>query len=921
MGFASKTRIGRYQIISALGKGGMGEVYLAEDTRLERKVALKVLRKGFGRESEKLNRFIQEAKAASALNHPNILTVYEIGQSGDVNFIATEYIDGLTIRKSFGEKSFSFDEIASVAVQTAEALAAAHASGIIHRDIKPENIMIRRDGYVKVLDFGLAKLIEHESPDEEVIATTETIVQTNPGIIMGTPFYMSPEQLRDRATDGRTDIWSLGVVMFEMITRKLPFEGGSVNDVIASILNNEPLSIGQFSPACPPELNRIITRALKKKRTERYPAMSELISDLKNLNRIFEREREVKCSVQTEEIAQPAGPDFISKETNKDALLLTEFNNLTGDPVFDGTLKLALAVMLEQSPYIDIFPEDQVRRTLKFMGRSPDETVTAELGREICQRRGLKAFVAGTIAGLGSLYLLTLEAVNSRTGEVIGRQLGQAKNKEEVIEILGQAASGLREKLGESLSSIEKFDFPLQYTSSSLEALKVYSLAFKERQRGEMLKSISLLEKTVEIDPGFAYAYVGLASNYGNINQWKHAAKFARRAYELRNSVSELERLRITFFYHVFVTGEIEKLIETLELWKQNYPRDNRVYDNLSDSYQRIGQFEKAIESSAEAIRIEPKNSIGHINLSESNLLLNRFEEAERICRTALEKKFDSYYFQVILFKIAFIKGDSDEMQTQLKWFRGRREHHVALNLQTGRLAFQGKWRGSREMFHRSIESALKSEVPETAGLYSSEQALRIAFWSAGTGLPRDDDQKLGLALKTQTRKALDLSRNQKTLSRAALALAFGGQTAEADSLVTEMEKEYPKDTLINHLWIPVIKGAVKLHQGEPEESLEFLEMAERYEKAAEFYPQYVRGLVYLRMKKRGKALVEFDKILENPGEAALSAVYPLARLGRARASEDPADYEKFFEMWSEADPDMPALIAARGEVEDLLKK
>jgi len=915
MSVSSETKFGHYKILSPIGTGGMGEVYLAQDTKLERKVALKILPEKFTVDSDRIRRFVQEAKAASALNHPNIITIYEIGESDGTNYIATEFIEGKTLRGLIGEHSLRLADVLDVAIQIAEALAAAHTVGIVHRDIKPENIMIRRDGYVKVLDFGLAKLTEQQQDfkaDSE--AATRQFVKTNPGVLMGTMTYMSPEQARGKVVDTRSDVFSFGIMFYEMIAGRLPFEGESMTDVWAAILNQEPLPLARFVADVPKELQRIVSKTLRKKRAQRYQSTVDLLGDLKDLR------EELNHEAKLERSGAPNKPRVsTSSGSSKDALLLTEFDNLTGDAVFDATLKMALAFSLEQSPFLDIFADERVRQTLRLMGRTSDERVTRELGKEICQRKGLKAFIAGTISTLGTSYVLTLEAVSAQTGETIGRQLEQAESKEQVLKALGQAASGLREKLGESLSSIVQFDAPLdEVTTSSLEALKVFSLGHELQQTGKPLESIPFFKRALELDPNFASAYYRLSANYYNTNQPKLATEYATKGFELRDKVSDVEKLRITYFYHILVTGEISKAIEALEMVKRTNLQNWKTYGSLADTYGRIGQFEKAVENAREGLRYNSNDVLNYVNLAEWSLPLNRFAEAKETLEQLFELKTDSLYSHIIQYNIAFIENETMAMTQSLAWFRGKPNEYVALNLQTGTAAFRGEWRKSQDFSRRAIDLAARHEATEVAAQYAAEQALRIVFWGSDTGLPSVEDTKIKMVLKTQTQHALRFERNKITLSRTALALALVGQTVEAKKLIDEIKTEYPKDTLINGLWLPLIKAAAKLQDNKAEEAIEELEIAARFERAAEFYPQYLRGLAYLKLEKEKKAAVEFEKILNHRGESPLSAIYPLARLGLARAKNNKEEYEKFFELWQEADKDMPLLVAAQREFEKI---
>ncbi|MBA3353362.1 MAG: protein kinase [Blastocatellia bacterium] len=540
-----------YEIISPIGSGGMGEVFLARDTKLGRQVALKFLNEKFSKDEALLNRFIQEAKAASALNHPNILTVYEIGEHDGSHYMSAEFIDGKTLRQRMRSR-LTFDETLAIIVQTAEALSAAHQAGIVHRDIKPENIMVRPDGYVKVLDFGLAKLTEiNGSGGEE---ETKKLVSTNPGVVMGTVTYMSPEQARGKATDPRSDVFSFGVVLYEMLTGNVPFSGETMTDVLSSIISTEPPSIASIAPHLPRELQRIVQKTLKKKRDQRYQSTKDLLVDLKELR------DELQIEAKLDLTAVPSKPDIdpprhstSSASGTKDSLLLTEFENSTGEAIFDQTLKMALAFSLAQSPFLDIVPDSRVAQTLRLMGRKPDERVTKELGEEICMRQNLKAFITGTISGFGSIYVLTLEAINARTNASLGREFEQVGSREEVLNALTRAAAGIREKLGESLSSIEKFNVPGEsITTSSLEALKIFVLGREQVVNGKQLEAIPFYKKALEIDPNFALAYTELAVVFRNTDQWKSAAEMTAKAYDLRDTVSETERLRIVYYYHNF---------------------------------------------------------------------------------------------------------------------------------------------------------------------------------------------------------------------------------------------------------------------------------------------------------------------------------------------------------------------------------
>jgi serine/threonine protein kinase len=923
MTFPPETSFGHFKIISQLGAGGMGEVYLAQDSRLGRKVALKILPEKISSDSHALDRFKQEAQAASALNHPNIITIHDIGEFENKHFIAIEFIEGQTLRERMKNR-LSFDETLSITIQTAEALSAAHQAGIIHRDIKPENVMIRPDGYVKVLDFGLAKLsVSSASADNSQKSgedSTKKLVKTNPGVVMGTAAYMSPEQARGKAVDARSDIFSFGVLMYEILAGQTPFKGETMMDVITNIINSEPPPLQSYAPHLPKELVRIVHKSLKKKRNERYQTTRDLLTDLKDLR------DEILLEAKLEQTAVPNKPERESSTPStgrisnssgggmKDSLLLIDFENTTGDPIFDHTLKTALTFALGQSPFLDIVPNAKIAQALRQMRREPNERITGEMAEELCLRLSLKAFLVGSISNLGSVYFLTLEAV-SRNGESLGREYEQANSKEEILVALNRAATGIREKLGENLSSLQKYDFPLEMTTASFEALKFYSFGVEQSSSGKQLEAIPFYRKALEFDPDFATAYSGLAVIYANTNQWKLAHEMATKAFELKESVGEYEKLRISYYYYKFVTGEINQGISTLELWLKTYTKTDAPFVGLADCYMRLGQFERSVAICRESL-LSPRmpTSALYSNLAESLLLLGRFEEVRETCREAFEKKLDTDLFHMFMFIVACIENDAVTMAENLKWFAGRNDEYLAIDLNTGTAAFQGKWRVAQDFSRRAIDLASRSEAQEIAAKFAADQALRIVFWSSGTELPKGDESQLKTVLKTQTTKALNLERSRNVMTRAALALAVAGQATEAESLIAELQADRPKDTVLNELWLPLIRGAIYLQGRRAKEAIEELEIAERYEKAAEFYPQYLRGLAYLQLKKPKDAVKEFDKILDHRGEAPLSSIYPLAQLGKARATKDKAEYEKFFELWKDADQDMPALVEARKE-------
>jgi serine/threonine protein kinase/Flp pilus assembly protein TadD len=977
MTIATGTRFDRYEILSPLGKGGMGEVYLAQDTRLKRKVALKLLPAEFTQDADRVRRFEQEAQAASALNHPNIITIHEIGEVDGTHFIATEFIEGQTLRQRIAGDKVKLPEALEMATQVASALAEAHSAGIVHRDIKPENVMVRPDGYIKVLDFGLAKLTESPSSPIDTEAPTAAGAHTETGAVMGTPRYMSPEQARGLKADARTDIFSLGVVLYEMIAGRSPFEGATAGEVIGAILHQEPLPLQRYTREAPEALEWIVRKALQKDREQRYQTVKDLALDLKVLKQRLEAEAERERSGQPsvkEEVASDRSASDEAKQgeaageearvgttssakillgeikrhrlgvtltlaalviaavaaffyfnrsfnssrpilTDKDTILLADFVNSTGEPVFDGgTLKQGLAVQLQQSPFLNLFPDARVRHALQLMNKPPDERVTREVGREIALRQRLKAMIAGTIAKFDRNYSITLEAINSQTGETIASQQVEAEGKDQVMKALSQATTQLREKLGESLSSIQRFDKPLEeVTTSKLEAFQAYALGTERAISGRLMEAIPIFRRAVEMDPDFAYAWSMLSIMHYATGRPSLGAEYAEKAYALKDRVGEYEKLRITSRYHGLVTGDVTKRIEVLMLQKQIYPREGAGSNDLAIAYNQIGQFEQAIVEAREPIRLNPYFAVPYRAMGLALLRLNRFAEAKDALTQALQQKLDMTDFHSFLYQIAFAGGDTAGMQQQVDWTRGKLDEYVAFDWQTGAAAFAGQWRRAQELARRAIDLASRGDTKEIAARYEAEQALRAAVFGQFT------------AARAAAANSLAFERNQVTLARAALALALSGDVSQAQPLVDELVKRYPQDTLINGIWLPAIRAVLELQRSNAVQAIEQLQPTLRYEAVAEFWPQYVRGGGYLKLGQGAEAAVEFQKILGSRGQAPLSALYPLAHLGLARAAALTGDaaksrqaYQDFFALWKEADADLPILVEAKKEYEKM---
>ena len=963
-------KLGRYEIRAHIGSGGMGQVYLAQDTsELSRTVAIKLLPADIATDPKWMQRFIREARTVSGLNHPNILTIYEFGAHDSTRFMAMEYVEGATLREHLNGNRLNLHEVLDIGIQVAAALNAAHESHVVHRDIKPENIMIRRrDGIVKVLDFGLAKPVKQEVDP----SGTSTLLHTETGIVMGTVSYMSPEQTQALKTlDYRTDIWSLGAVLYEMIAGRVPFEGKELFQQIIAIQEQPHTPLSKMVEHVPAQLERIIDKALAKNPAERYQTATDMLVDMRELKRQLENATENDRTALFHHSALPAaarqsfpsngsattqssGPYPVSSAeyivnqvklhkrgalvvlgvfalavfatlfwyvkharvaplTDKDTILLTEFENKTGEEVFDSTLRGGLAVQLQQSPFLDIFPDTRTRATLQLMSLSPDERVTRERAREICQRQGLKAFIAGTIVKFERNYSITLEALNGQTGDQLALVQVEAEGKDQVLKALSRAATELREKLGESLSSIQKFDAGLEVTTSSLEALKEYALGRSEQDRGQSFKAIEFYKRATEMDPKFAVAWLGLALQYTNTSQPGLASECLSKAFALSDRVSEDERARITYFYYQIVTGELEKAIEAQEAYVRSYPRAARGPGNLGNLYSITGQYEKAVAATGEALRLNPNTTIWPGNLAEALIGLTRFDEARDVCERALAQKLDSTSIRERLFTVAFVNGDEPGWRQQSEWAKGRTDEYRAAYWLTQAKAFNGFWRESNEQLRRATELALRAEAKEVVASYTAEQALRAAWLG-----------QFSQSLRS-AQEALKVERNRNVLTRAALAFALAGEAAKAQTLIQELEQKHPKDTMVNQVWLPEIKAAIELRKNNASAAVEHLELTRRYEPAAGLSPQTLRSLVYLKLGQGAQAASEARRILDHRGQGPLSLLWPLAHLTLARASVMQNDttqarksYEEFFRYWKDADGDIPILIQAKREFERL---
>ena len=979
MTIAEGTQFGPYRLIEKIGSGGMGEVYRALDTRLEREVALKLVSEtylitgvGSGSPSPVTpphgspnshvshERFLREARSSATLNHPNVCSIHDTGEHDGRPYLVMELLRGETLKHYLaktGGKGLVPDEVISFSQQAASALAAAHAKGIIHRDIKPANLFVvdagRGKRLIKILDFGLAKkqpgvavaesrtygLPGSGNSDETAVGPgAATMELTSPGSAVGTVAYMSPEQAKGEPLDARTDLFSLGSVIYEMATGKTPFAGGSTAEVFAALLRENPPPVSTVNPAMPRKLDPIVAKLLAKDPAQRYSTAEKLQEALDGLDPQSGKSTVASAGGRKWSWAiaavvllalvagglawwkyrpatgLPAGESAAgaAPKATKDSIILADFINHTGDPVFDTTLNQALQIDLEQSPVIDIVSQQHLAQSVKYLGKPEGTIVTPEIAREIGVREGVKAILTGTIANLGKQYVITLTAQNTATGDEIVSEQAQAPDKENVLDALGRAAAAIRGKLGEDLESIKKLDTPFgQATTSSLEAFRAYALGDKAHVSArDIPEAEGHYLRAIELDPNFAMAYARLGVVYINTSQVAKADKYFAKAYALSKNVSERERLYITGHYYQNVTGDMPKVVEALQESIQTYPSQIDSVINITAAYSALGDFAKALPFAEKAVQMQPEDSIAAENLLSTYVGLNRMSDARAEMERAQKLGLDaSTLDRTVRLQTFFLLGETNEVQRIMTQVAGQPDEFLATEALAGTQLFSGEFRKAAVTTQQAFEQAGMAKAPDV----QANALLTNAASRGYAGLCEDNEKSV--------QRSLDLDKSRQTQSFAVLTAGICGNGKLVASMAQELARKFPEDTMIQRVFVPLAKAFVALSAGQPQEAINDAAPAKSF---ALVYPSaYVQGLAYLQLHEASQAANAFRLATQSPGGnlQTTAPFYAQAQLGLARAYAIGGDkasakkaYDAFFATWKDADADLPMLVAAKKE-------
>jgi Flp pilus assembly protein TadD/tRNA A-37 threonylcarbamoyl transferase component Bud32 len=930
-------RISHYEILERIGRDGPTEIYRARDLRLQRDVALKLLRPEEMARHESVERFRREARIASLVTHPHICTVHDSGEIDGQAFLVCELLEGRALDEMLAADGPPPPErVVDLGLQITDALVAAHRRGIVHANMKPSNVFVTSDGHVKLLELGAAGAAASVTDAAAVPAvdshtTSVTPVPAIPPEVSAEFFhpYLSPEQVAGSAADQRSDIFATGALLYELATGAPAFTGQSLADLSAEITTRTPARPRQVRPDVPPALEAVILRALEKDPDRRYQRASDFSDDLRRARRAIDsRARSAATAWPRRRLTVAAGIVLLaalagaarwwwtsarSAVVERNAILVSDIVNGTADPDFDGTLRQAVSIYLAQSPYLDLVSDERIRSTLQLMGRAPDAQMTHEVAAELCQRLGLQALLEGSVSAVGQATAVALVATDCYTGATVAKERVEVNRKEDVLGALGQLTSTIRRSLGESRASLARNNVPIEEaTTPSLEALKAYTQAVAKRAAGAEVSAIELLERAIAIDPQFALAHTTLSSIYGGFGETGRSEEYAELAYQYRDRVSERERLFITYQYHDRVTGDQLKAREALEVWKRTYPRDYRPSNALALLHIRLGDYAAAITEAEDAMKRNPLHAFPRSNLAHALRGAGRYAEARSVAEQAMAQHLETVPMRRLLYQLAELQGDPTLAQQQIEWAANQPRSFDVSGARGQVAIYQGRVGEARRLFAETMRAATERGLPQVASGYAAQQAFAEVLY--GYGQPPLD----------QARGVLRTATAFEPQVRAATALALGGDPAEADALVRRLRGVRSQDTLLQNAYLPVLEAAALLARQRPAEAIEELRRASPYENGivAALLPVYVRAQARLRAGEAAEAAREFQSILTHRGADPFSPVAALAHLGLARAraragetAESRAAYEALLGIWASADADLPVLAQARTEL------